>query len=274
MAWEDFFEQLADGQYDRMDTAEAELVMLRARPDRSEAEWFLERVTSAALSDVATIDLSAVLTALVRRGELVVVRPCELVTGGEVKAISDQRRLAREIEAKTRGRLTDGGRQYRLVAGDDLPRLSDRDSYEVVHRTDAIRILDEAAKQSGAGASGLPALLAQAREKLTRDWRPPLRPEGLVLLRRIVVVSSQRPEVGQAITPSALKKIRDEGWIEIAFVDAGMEPVADVDYEVRLADGQVKSGKTSQKGLARYDDIQPGECRVRFPKLKGPVVLV
>jgi hypothetical protein len=120
----------------------------------------------------------------------------------------------------------------------------------------------------------VPALLARARAKLTRDWRPPLSPDGLVLLRRIIVLSSQRPDVGPAMTPSAMKKLRDEGCIEIEFVDAGMEPVENVDFEVRLADGQTKSGRTSKKGLARYEDITPGVCRVRFPNVKSPVVVV
>jgi len=116
--------------------------------------------------------------------------------------------------------------------------------------------------------------LSDAREKLTRNWGPQLQPDGLVLLRQIVTVGTKKTLAMAALTPSALKKLRDEGWIEIMFVDAGMEPMPDIDYSVRLADGQVKSGKTNKEGLARFDEIQPGDCEVRFPKIDRPVVQV
>ena len=232
------------------------------------------RLSGAPLSGFEDGELLALLHDRVRSGELVVLRACELTADADGNTSAEQRKLVREIEAQTRGRLADAGRQYRLVVGDDLGKLSDRNSYEVVRQEDAVRVLDGVARQYGEGAPGLPALLAQARTKLTRDWRPPLSPDGLVLLRRIVVVSSQRPDVGPAMTPSAMKKLRDEGWIEIEFVDAGMEPVENIDFEVRLADGQTKSGRTSKKGPARYENITPGECMVRFPNVKSPVVLV
>ena len=91
--------------------------------------------------------------------------------------------------------------------------------------------------------------MSDAREKLTRDWGPQLQPDGLVLLRQIVTVGTKKTLEMAALTPSALKKLQDEGWIEIMFVDAGMEPMPDIDYSVRLADGQVKCGKTNKVNL-------------------------
>jgi len=112
-----------------------------------------------------------------------------------------QRRLARDVESRTRGRLSEGGRLYKLVAGMDLSGVPERNSYEVVERNEAQRVLGELAKQA---AANLAPLFAKARELLTPDWRPPLSPKGVVLLRRLhapkAAVASQEP----ALTPSQL----------------------------------------------------------------------
>jgi len=176
------------------------------------------------------------------------------------------------IESAAKG-LVYGGRHYKLVVGTDLARTPDRDSYQVVGRDEACRLLESMAGQA-AGAGGLKDLLPKAIEQLSRDWRPPLSPTGLVLLRKEAVPRRAPTATAAAISPSALLRLRDEGWIEIAFVDAGMEPVASVDFDLRLADGDRKSGTTNANGSARFEGIVPGECMVRFPKVDGPVVLV
>jgi hypothetical protein len=232
------------------------------------------RIPAPPLAGLDDGSLWALLLAWVKHREILLLHGCEMGVSEEAKTLLDRRRLVREIEEKTRGRLAYGGRTYRLVAGEDLGRLPDRDRYEVAGQTEAARVLDAVAHEHGGGTVGLPGLLGQARAKLSRDWRPPFEPDGLVLLRRVPVLTAQKQDVAPAMTPSALKKLRDEGWIEIVFVDAGMEPVADVDFDLRLADGGAKSGKTNEKGLARYEGITPGECKVRFPKAKGPVALV
>jgi hypothetical protein len=133
-------------------------------------------------------------------GSLVGVREGDAIaTGGDQTMV--ERRLVRSIDKSVRGRLSDGGRQYRLVAGQDLTGIPDRNSYEVVGREDAIRVLGELGKQASADVA---SLLTKARDQLTPDWRPPLSPAGLVLLRRSnapsAMVSSQAP----ALTPSQL----------------------------------------------------------------------
>jgi hypothetical protein len=232
------------------------------------------RLTGAPLAGLDDIELLAVLHTLLSMREVIVLRACAAAGVGQDKALAEQRRLIREITSQTRGRLNHEGRQYRLVVGDDLGKLPDRDAFEVVHQADAKRVLEGVAHQLGQGTTGLPALLTQARGQLTRDWRPPFSPDGLVLLRRIIVRPGYKSAVEPAITPSALKKLKDDGWIEIVFVDAGMEPIADADYSVKLADGGAKTGKTDKKGSARFEGIMPGECQVSFPKADGPVALV
>jgi hypothetical protein len=217
------------------------------------------------LDDAAVFDC---LRSLVR-GRMVVAVRAGASAGAEDSGLAAQRALIRAVEAATGKHLSVGSRRYRLVASGSFGSMPERDQYEVVHRDAAVRILRQAAERYGAGSV---APLQEASQALSKDWRPPFQPDGLVLLQRALVVASQKPEETAALTPSALKKLRDEGWIEIDFVDAGMEPVADVEFELTLSDGQVKSGKTNGKAAIRYDGVTPGECRVRFPKIDGPVV--
>ena len=245
------------------------------RREAAEVRTFLSRLRiTDMMSALDDIELMALLRTLVDRRVVVLLRAGEANGSTQDKVLAAQRKLTREIASQMHGRLNHDGRQYRLVPGDDLPKLPDRDAFEVVRRAEAQRILTAVARQSGGGTTGLPALLGQASGQLTQDWRPPFPPEGLVLLRRIPIRPGYKSAVESALTPSALKKLKDEGWIEIVFVDAGMEPIADAEYDIKLADGGAKSGKTDKKGSARLEGIMPGECQVSFPNAEGPVVLV
>jgi hypothetical protein len=206
----------------------------------------------------------------VASAQLVAVRVGAVDTGGS-KPLLELRKVVRQIEALLQGKLVAQGRQHKLVAGDDLNKLVDRNRYHVVGQADARAVLASVARQSGVGGV-LPELLAKAGDKLSRDWRPPFSPDGLVLLRQIPVLAAHK-SVTEAVSPSAIRKLLDEGWVEIVLVDAGMEPVPDADFEVKLPDGQTKTSTTDKKGAARFEGILPGECLVRFPKAKGPVGL-
>jgi len=165
-------------------------------------------------------ELIALVRDAIRQGDLIGVRPSEdAATGGDhTKA---ERRLIRTIESRVRGRLSEGGKQYKLVAGLDLAGLPDRNSYEVVGNGEAKRVLGELSKKA---TGDLAALLAKARDQLSPDWRPPMAPSGLVCLCRVYVpqnvVASQEP----ALTPSQLwgKQGREDDeiidwtiWIEL-----------------------------------------------------------
>jgi len=75
--------------------------------------------------------------------------------------------------------------------------------------------------------------------------------------------ASPAPKQGKA-SPETEKKLT---WVEIELVDDDGQPVPGVEYEIQLPDGSVKSGRLNDKGKARYDDIDPGQCQVRFPGL-------
>jgi LysM repeat protein/bifunctional DNA-binding transcriptional regulator/antitoxin component of YhaV-PrlF toxin-antitoxin module len=199
-------------------------------------------------------------------GELVALGEREGGGGGrgrgqdEDASLEAQRRLVREIEALVRRGLGHAGRQYRLVPDGDLARLRDRDSYEVVRQDDAARVLDGVAGQGALGGGRLALLLAEAKSRLARDWRPPLEPEGLVLLRKLIAPQAYEQEVSPAITPSQMKEML-KGWVELVVVwdDTG-QPIAGVPLTVE-SEGASQTLKTDGDGRVRAEDLD-GTCEV------------
>jgi hypothetical protein len=78
----------------------------------------------------------------------------------------------------------------------------------VVPRDDAKRTLDHISKDPGI-AGDLATLLGKARDQLTPDWRPPLAPNGLVLLRRIRAQNQVAASQAPAVTPSQLRAMME-----------------------------------------------------------------
>lgn len=56
-------------------------------------------------------------------------------------------------------------------------------------------------------------------------------------------------------------------WVSIALKRADGTPLAGEHYEIKLPDGSTRSGTLDSSGRAFFDDIEPGECDVRFPNL-------
>ena len=223
------------------------------------------------LSALDDQELVALLRRHVKSGQLVVLHTCEGGGANEVSQTAEQRRLVREIEAKSRRKLNYSGRRYKLVADTDLHRLRDRDSYEVVSRRDAEQVLEGLANQSGAAASELGALLAKASEKLTADWRPPREPDGLVLLRRIIIQASHAPDTGPALTPSQIEKLlKKPEWIEIEVVDETGAPYTG-HYRLELPDETVIEGQLDAEGFYGNYAIDTGTCKLYLGE-KGAAV--
>ncbi len=62
---------------------------------------------------------------------------------------------------------------------------------------------------------------------------------------------------------------KKKSWIEIELVDKQGKPVAGEPYKVTLPDGEtVAEGTLDEKGQARVDGIEPGSCKVTFPRLE------
>jgi len=211
----------------------------------SEVLWELERVGRSLAWEIGQFTTRAVIGGFeakrlsdderiawvaraLRRGAIVGIRRRADGGEGDDKVLA-QRRLARQIAAATaRQPLSTGGRRYKLVPGPDLAHMADRDRYEVVPRAEALRVLGELESEV---TPALAALIARARQGLTADWRPPLSPEGLVLLRRgreAHAAGSGEP----ALTPSQLwgKAAKEDDdiidwiiWIELDPLDPKAE---------------------------------------------------
>ena len=158
------------------------------------------------LRDVDDPQLLDIIRQAIRDGRLIALRKGD-GAGKTTNETAERRRLVRQIEQQTRGRMSYAGRQYKLAVDVDLASLPGRDGYEVVRQSEAHHVLDGLAKQA---AGDLTGLLGQASAKLTPDWRPPLsQPDGLILLRRSVVRAATRHDDGPAITPAQLKAMME-----------------------------------------------------------------
>ncbi|MEO7701851.1 MAG: hypothetical protein ABIZ04_21710, partial [Opitutus sp.] len=67
--------------------------------------------------------------------------------------------------------------------------------------------------------------------------------------------------------PGSYDGKKDKTWIEIELVDEDNRPVPGEAYRIELPDGSVAEGTLDDKGLARIDYIEPGECKITFPYL-------
>ncbi len=244
-------------------------------PDRRDMHALREFVAHAHLSrfPLSFLDDGEVL-ALLRRSiesrEMVVLRQSEGARVEPGSATAEQRRLIREIERLTQGRLNYSGRRYKLVADADLAKQPDRDSFEVVRHDDAVKILDAVAKEAGATADP-GGTFGQAKEKLTRDWRPPVAPDGLILLRKIISQRDTSVDVAETITPSQMKKMMTKTeWIEIVVIDDLGKPYTGP-YRIALPDGSVREGNFDEQGLWGDYDIDPGNCKLLLPDIPEAV---
>jgi hypothetical protein len=257
--------------------------------DRHQARWIFDRmdrwnafglrgfVSEARLSSfpVSSLDDRKVFE-LVRQsiadGRVVAVRKRRGTGNGAADAVGEQRRIVRAIEAITRGRLEQGGRLYKLVADADLAAVPGRNGYAVLSRDAAQRVLDEAAQAPGA-AAGLATLLAEARGKLSKDWRAPAAPDGLLLLRKETAPRAASATEEPAISPSRMRKLMDRTWYEVWLVDEIGEPISDVEFVVDV-DGDGYGGKTDAEGRLRVADAVRGEARARFANSQAVLELL
>lgn len=83
----------------------------------------------------------------------------------------------------------------------------------------------------------------------------------------MLMVGSPNVFVGNRSGSAKTPPRKSISWIEIELVDEEDTPVPCEEYELELPDGFVMSGYLNSKGTARVDGIDPGQCKVTFPKL-------
>jgi type VI secretion system secreted protein VgrG len=88
---------------------------------------------------------------------------------------------------------------------------------------------------------------------------------------------NQRRETPPALVPSYTQPSHNpntppnkkkKSWIELELLDQDGNPVVGERYRVTLPDGKtLAEGTTNDKGFARVSNIDPGNCKITFPKL-------
>jgi hypothetical protein len=75
-------------------------------------------------------------------------------------------------------------------------------------------------------------------------------------------------EEERPVRPAAAPR-KELTWIEIELVDEKGKPVPAEAYSIELPDGTLRTGSLDAHGRARVDQIDPGMCKVTFPKIDG-----
>jgi outer membrane protein OmpA-like peptidoglycan-associated protein len=249
------------------------------------------RLSSFPMSSLSDSKVSDLIKTGIKNRNLIALKRGEQSAGATRRAgpTAGMRRLVRNIEAKTRGRLSQAGRYYKLVADVDLAKIPDRDSYEVVRHDDARQVLEALAAQANTPAD-LGVLFGKARDQLSPDWRPSSAPEGLILLRRNnardAVASSNEP----AISPSQLRDLMEEEkpiQFFARFVDERGKPVTGFTGKFEHSPDPKCDMPFSSPGFARLGDLKGAkgawltlpekatqdlldEVKKRWKELRGP----
>lgn len=63
-------------------------------------------------------------------------------------------------------------------------------------------------------------------------------------------------------------KKKKKSWIEIYLHDEKGKAIPGEAYTLTLPDNTVSSGTLDEKGCARIEGIEPGQCKVSFPNLE------
>jgi len=145
-----------------------------------------------------------------------------------------------------------------------------------------------------------PHLISRFREYVARytsdpesfrlsDYQTIERLAALLHSRKIVVVSRESRAGGGNPSPRRetlpppfplserkkraatqdLKWTTQKTWIAIELRDSDGIPVAGETYQIELPNGRMIEGSLDQMGMARVSEIDPGQCKVTFPRLDG-----
>jgi hypothetical protein len=244
--------------------AQRDIASIRAFVARS-------RLAAFPLSMLNDHRVLALLMSAIRARDLAVVRQCE-VAPAERDDTGEERQLVKQVESKVPRGLSLDGHTYRLVAGADLARLSNRDGYEVVKHDEATEVLGGIARQP-AGAHDLAPLLGEAKCKLAADWRSPSTPNGLVLLRRIKVVAAVAINEGVPITPSQMREqlAPSDVSLEVVVLGVSDKQAQRIQYTIESSDGDIHEGRLPAAAKTTITKSRKGTAYVTVAWAKPPV---
>lgn len=64
---------------------------------------------------------------------------------------------------------------------------------------------------------------------------------------------------------AAANRVGGRTWVEIELLDMAGQPVPYERYWIKLPDGTVREGVLDAQGCAYFDDLDPGQCLIRWP---------
>ena len=104
------------------------------------------------------------------------------------------------------------------------------------------------------------------RQTLIAEWLRRLdydrgRPSGVERASKVERVTPRQ------LIPREPAEKPAKTWVEFQLLDATGKAAAGVAYEITLPDGSTQRGRIGADGAVRFENIDPGQCQVRFPEL-------
>ena len=164
-------------------------------------------------------------------------------------------------------KITCNGSHYRLVLWHKVNRRDVGRTFRVIPLNEAAAILDRRAAQAPQRSEER-EILIEAKDHLIAPQSGTTE-SGLVLLGRIADYAPSAAQQGPAITPSQMRKLKEQATLEIHVVDLKGKPQAGLAFKIKTPDGSSVSGKLDKEGRGRGQSSIPGVFVVTFPDLDG-----
>ncbi len=124
----------------------------------------------------------------------------------------------------------------------------------------------------GAALPGVPGMLvpptAPTEAEIADNADPGSKEPTYKQQRERQSAAEQAAAASPSHDPTSEENKQKKGWIEIELVDETGKPVAGEKYRITLPDGvTLAEGTLDEKGKARVEGFDPGNCKVTFPEI-------
>ena len=85
--------------------------------------------------------------------------------------------------------------------------------------------------------------------------------------KRVIGTGTEASDSSTPVAAETAQKQQKKSWIEIELVDEEDKPVPGEAYRITVPDGSVAEGTLDEKGFARVEGFEKGNCKVSFPNL-------
>lgn len=180
------------------------------------------------------------------------------VARAEPEDIKEARRIDRMLAELGQEELVHRGHTYRVLRTARNADLPNRHRYEAVSDREAHSVLKEMSEETQRSERQRITLseLAVTFEK------PHAQSAAKLLVLRHVRSYARVEEAGPPITPSQLRRFKEQSWLEVVLVDTDGFPVPAQNFAVDLPDARKQALITDGRGALRVDSIPSGDCRL------------